>query len=197
MQALLRTLDRIALLSASDFKYDFNNPPSDAITTGKGGHTVKADCKVFPALIGTGVGMTVGFIGACGFNTPHTQPRSSEINTVVEGRLGTESIAKNGVDQIRNMLEKYQMTVFPQGAAHTEFNPDCEPAVFVAGFASEDPGVEQAAQTLFGFDAELVEADLGVQSINGASIEDFRKVITANVALGVEQCLRKCGISKK
>lgn len=162
--------------------------------------------------------MTVGFIGACGFNTPHTQPRSSEINTVVEGRLGTESIAKNGVDQIRNMLEKYQMTVFPQGtfnppspihlninknltstpgAAHTEFNPDCEPAVFVAGFASEDPGVEQAAQTLFGFDAELVEADLGVQSINGASIEDFRKVITANVALGVEQCLRKCGISKK
>ena len=116
LQLAPTAVDRIALLSASDFKYDFNNPPADATTTGKGGHTVKADRKVFPALIGTGVGMTVGFIGPCGFNTPHTHPRSSEINIIVEGRLGTEFIAENGADPIQNTLEKYQMTVFPQGA---------------------------------------------------------------------------------
>ncbi|KAK4499265.1 hypothetical protein PRZ48_009778 [Zasmidium cellare] len=190
-------VDRIALLSEADFKYDFNNPPSSAITTGKGGHTVRADRKVFPALIGTGVSMTVGFIGPCGFNTPHVHPRSSEINIIVEGRLGTEFIAENGADPKQNTLEKYQMTVFPQGALHTEFNPDCTDAVFVAGFASEDPGVEQAAQTLFNLDPELVKADLGVEAINGQDIEAFRKMIPANVALGVESCLKKCGIQKR
>jgi hypothetical protein len=66
-------VDRLKLLpNDSDHKYDFNNPPRpDAVTTGDGGHTVKADRKDFPALIGTGVSMTVGFIGPCGFNTPH------------------------------------------------------------------------------------------------------------------------------
>ena len=138
-------VDRIALLSDSDFVYDFNDPPSDAITPGKGGRTVKADRKDFPALIGTDVSMTLGFIGPCGFNTPHTHPRSSQINVIVQGRLGTEFIAENGARPISNTLEKFQMTVFPKGAAHTEYNPDCDDAVFVAGFASEDPGVEQLA----------------------------------------------------
>lgn len=190
-------VDRIALLKDSDFVYDFANPPSDAVTTGKGGHTVKADRKEFPALIGTDVSMTLGFIGPCGFNTPHTHPRSSEINVIVQGRLGTEFIAENGARPIVNTLEKFQMTVFPKGAAHTEWNPDCEDAVFVAGFANEDPGVEQLAQTLFGFDTELVKADLGVHTINGESIEEFKDQLPANVALGVESCLKKCKISKK
>jgi hypothetical protein len=89
------------------------------------------------------------------------------------------------------------MTVFPMGATHTEFNPECDDAVFVAGFASEDPGVEQVAQTLFSLRPEIVQADLGVETINGEDIEEFRDRLPANVALGVERCLKKCGISKK
>jgi hypothetical protein len=190
-------VDRIALLSDSDFIYDFLAPPASAITTGKGGHTVKADRKDFPALIGTGVSMTLGFLGPCGFNTPHIHPRSSQINVVVKGRLGTEFIAENGARAISNRLEKFQMTVFPMGATHTEFNPDCDDAIFVAGFASEDPGVEQVAQTLFSLRPEVVQADLGVETVNGEDIEEFRDRLPANVALGVESCLKKCGISKK
>jgi hypothetical protein len=190
-------VDRIALLSDSDFIYDFLNPPASAITQGKGGHTVKADRKDFPALIGTGVSMTLGFIGPCGFNTPHIHPRSSQINVVVKGKLGTEFIAENGARPISGVLEEFQMTVFPMGATHTEFNPDCGDAVFVAGFASEDPGVQQVAQTLFSLNPELVKADLGLETINGEDIEEFRDRLPANVALGVESCLKKCGISKK
>ncbi|GAB1743019.1 hypothetical protein NU219Hw_g8715t1 [Hortaea werneckii] len=186
--------DRVNMLTAEDFKYDFLAPPSNAVTTGQGGHTVRSDSRVFPALIGTGVSMTVGFIGPCGFNTPHTHPRSSEINIIVQGRLGTEFVAENGVKPISNTLDKFQMTVFPQGALHAEFNPDCEDAVFVAGFASADPGVVQAAQSLFSLDPALVKADLGVDTINGQSIEEFRQQLPANVALGVEQCLNKCGL---
>ena len=37
-------------------------------------------------------------------------------------------------------------TVFPQGAIHFEMNPSCEPAMFVAAFNGEDPGVSQVAQ---------------------------------------------------
>ncbi|GAB7363700.1 hypothetical protein MBLNU230_g4268t1 [Neophaeotheca triangularis] len=188
--------DRIALLADSDFKFDFQSPPTGATTSGKGGSTVRADRATFPALIGTGVGMTVGFIGPCGFNTPHTHPRSSEINLIVQGKLATEFQAENGARVVTDELSKFQMTVFPQGALHTEFNPDCEDAVFVAGFASEDPGVLQAAQSLFGLGEDVVKAALAVDAFNGADLDEFRQLIPANVALGVEQCLAKCGIAK-
>jgi len=193
-------VDRLNLLpNASDHVYDFNAPPrADAITAGSGGHTVKADRKDFPALIGNGVSMTVGFIGPCGFNTPHTHPRSAEINIVVEGSLGTEYILENGAPLIRNRLDKYQMTVFPQGAIHAEFNPDCSSAVFVAGFASEDPGVQQSAQRLFDLDDDVLTATFGNDfTFDGRDIDQFRSFVPANVANGVEACLVKCGLSKR
>ena len=193
-------VDRIKLLpNAADHVYDFNNPPnSSAITKGLGGHTVKADRKEFPALIGNSVSMTVGFIGPCGFNTPHTHPRSAEINIVVQGALGTEYVLENGAPVIRNLLNQYQMTVFPQGAIHTEWNPNCDNAVFVAGFASEDPGVQQSAQRLFDLDDDLLMADLGNDlTFAGEDIDQFRSLIPANVALGVESCLARCGLQKR
>lgn len=193
-------VDRGALIpNNADHVYDFQKPPAgEAITKGLGGMTVKADRKLFPALIGTGVSMTVGFLGPCGFNTPHVHPRSSEINIVVAGRLGTEYTLENGAKPVSNTLNQYQMTVFPQGAVHTEFNLDCTDAVFVAGFASEDPGVQQSAQTLFGLEDEIVNAVLGAANatIDGKDIDTFRPLLPANVALGVESCLAKCGIQR-
>lgn len=192
--------DRMNLLpNAQDHVYDFNAPPhTDATTTGHGGHTVKADRDTFPALIGNGVSMTVGFIGPCGFNTPHTHPRSAEINIVVDGSLGTEFVVENGTPLIRNRLDKLQMTVFPQGAIHTEWNPDCTPATFVAGFASEDPGVQQSAQRLLDLDDDLLKAEFGGDiTVNGQYIDAFRSQIPANVANGVDACLAKCGIKKR
>ncbi|KAH8703403.1 RmlC-like cupin domain-containing protein [Talaromyces proteolyticus] len=192
-------VDRQALiLNDADFAYDFQNPPAGALTVGAGGTTVKVDRKVFPPLIGTGVAMTVGFIGPCGFNTPHVHPRSSEINIVVSGRLGTEYILENGARPIFNLLDQYHMTVFPKGAMHAEFNPDCDNAVFVAGFADEDPGVQQSAQTLLGFRTDLVDAVLGATNttIDGKDIDTFRGLVPKNVADGVDSCLTKCGIQR-
>lgn len=187
--------DRFSLLEDDDFVFDFLAPPPGTVTTGLGGRTVAADRKAMPALIGTGVSMTLGFIGPCGFNTPHTHPRGSEINVIVQGRLNTLFVPENDVDPIGvNLLDKFQMTVFPQGATHMEFNPDCDPAVFVAGFNSEDPGVEQSAQTLFELRPDVVQADLGVVTLNGESIDEFEANLPANVALGVRSCLNKCGI---
>ncbi|MCJ1246984.1 hypothetical protein MMC30_004195 [Trapelia coarctata] len=191
-------VDRLAILTdPSDFVFDFQNAGTDAATKGKGGKTVKADRKTFPALIGTGVSMTVGFLGPCGFNTPHVHPRSSEINIVVQGSLVAEFVAENGARPIINTLTQYQMTVFPQGAMHTEFNPLCTPSVFVAGFASEDPGVQQTVQSFFALDGEIVRAALGGEAVAGVDIEAFRGVVPRNVAVGVESCLVRCGLVKK
>ena len=200
LETAASAVDRLRLLNNStDHVFDFNNLPSkSAITTGNGGEIVRAFRKVFPALTGNGVSMTVGFIGPCGFNTPHTHPRSAEVNIIVEGELGSEFVLENGAPVIRNRLSKYQMTVFPQGAIHTEFNPNCDNAVFVAGFASEDPGLQQVAQRLFDLDDDLLQAEFGNEFIfPGEDIDQFRAMIPENVANGVESCLTKCGIQKK
>lgn len=141
--------------------------------------------------------MAVGFIGPCGFNTPHTHPRATELNLVIKGRLGTEFILENGATPISNTLDTYQMTVFPHGAVHTEFNPDCTDAVFVAAFPSEDPGVQSSAQTFFGLDKDILQATLDMETFNGVDIEAFRHTIPANVALGVDSCLKKCNLTAK
>lgn len=190
-------VDRLKLIpDDKDFVFDFNTTTlAGAITTGKGGHTVKADRDTFPAIIGNGGAMTLGFLGPCGFNTPHVHPRAAEMNIVVQGRLMGSVTAENGARHMTHELKKYSMTIFPQGSLHTEFNPDCEPAVFVAAFPDEDPGVQQVAQTFFGFDDEILRAALGGDgSVNGQDLEKFRKLIPANVALGVESCLKKCNI---
>lgn len=200
LETAATAVDRLALLPAhADHVYDFQNPPnSSAITMGKGGRTVKADRKTFPALVGTSLSSTLGFLGPCGFNTPHTHPRSAEFNLIVQGRLVTEFVAENGAPLIRNEISQYQATVFPQGALHTEYNPDCTPAVFAASFANEDPGVLQAAQSMFSLDADLIEAAFDSDfTFDGADINTFRSLIPANVALGVESCLQKCNIAKR
>ncbi|KFY66286.1 hypothetical protein V496_02122 [Pseudogymnoascus sp. VKM F-4515 (FW-2607)] len=188
-------VDRIALLpNPDDHVFSFGNA-TIGVTTGLGGHTVKADHSTFPALIGSSGSMTVGFIGPCGFNTPHTHPRSAELNIVVEGTLRGSVTAENGAPHMQHTLSKFQMTVFPQGAMHTEFNPDCVPAVFVAAFANEDPGVQQTLQTFMGFEDDVVRAAVGGNGVvDGKDLESFRKYIPANVALGVESCLQKCKI---
>ena len=138
-----KAVDRIALIpNNADFIFDFGSPPASTLTSGLGGHTVRADRQSFPPLIGTGVSMTLGFLGPCGFNTPHVHPRSSEFNVVVEGELMAEFTLENGARSVRNGLGRLQGTVFPMGALHTEWNPGCGNAVFVAGFADEDPGVQ-------------------------------------------------------
>ncbi|KAL8833365.1 MAG: hypothetical protein Q9176_008011 [Flavoplaca citrina] len=193
-----KAVDRIKLIPQdASFKFDFKAPPADTLSEGKGGRTVRADRKSFPPLIGTGGSMALGFLGPCGFNTPHTHPRSAEFNLVVQGTLETEFTLENGARTIRNTLATHQMTVFPQGALHTEFNPNCDDAIFVAGFADEDPGVQQTAQAYFGLDQEVVEAATGNDfTFEGKDVDMFRKLIPANVALGVESCLKKCGITR-
>src|SRR4051794_34410364 len=126
------------------------------------GRTVAANRKTMPALIGTGSGMTMGFLGPCGFNTPHVHPRGTELNVVVFGNLTTTMILENNVEPVHNQVTTYQMHVFPQGALHQEFNPDCTETVFVAAFNNEDFGTGQVMDMYFKLNSDVIAAGLGI-----------------------------------
>jgi oxalate decarboxylase/phosphoglucose isomerase-like protein (cupin superfamily) len=198
-------VDRFTLLPNNDqFLFDFGNPALKG-KGGKGGDLAVANRKTFPALVGTGSGMAVGFLGPCGFNTPHVHPRATELQIVTSGRLVVEMLPENGVfvdpkvgaasgrRVITNTVSTNQMTPFYQGSIHTQFNPDCTPVTFVASFNSEDFGAGQVADELFAMTPDVVQAAFG-QAINGADVDKFRAAIPATIALGVEQCLKTCGI---
>lgn len=142
------SVERNNLLSNNDdlvFSFDTpcRNTPELGVVTGEGGKTVRADHSTFPALVGQGGSVTIGFLDPCGFNSPHVHPRAAELNLVVEGRLFASVTAENGATHRNHTLSKFEMTVFPQGAIHTEFNPDCTPAVFVAAFPDEDVSISE------------------------------------------------------
>jgi len=199
-------VDRFALLpDDKSFVFDFNNPAAKG-KGGKGGDLIAANRKTFPALVGTGAGMAVGFLGPCGFNTPHVHPRSVELQIVTQGRLVTEMVPENGVfvdnkaangrRVITNTVNAFQMTPFYLGSVHAQFNPDCTNATFVAAFNNEDFGAGQIADELATFSDDVIAAAFG-QAVEGADIDKFRSSIPTSIAEGVEQCLTTCGISKR
>ncbi|KAI0771602.1 RmlC-like cupin domain-containing protein [Trametes elegans] len=185
-------VDRIKLLDKdSDFVFDFLNATA---AKGAGGSTVGATVANFPALVNNGIAMTVGFLGPCGMNTPHTHPRATEILYLVNGTLSSGMIAENGARFVFNTIHGGSATVFPRGSIHFQQNEGCDPIVFVAALNNEDPGVESIAQRYFGLPPDVVAAslgDLGVQEVAG-----LEAMIPDNIALGTQECLDRCGISR-
>lgn len=191
--------ERFALLDQpGDSVFDFTNEEiegSEAL--GLGGFSIAANARTFPALIGNGISMTVAFIEPCGMNTAHVHPRGTELNVVVQGRLVTNFVQENTVAPRGNTLDTFQMTVFPQGAIHQEYNPDCTPTTFVAAFPDADAGVGQIGQNFFDLEANVVSATLGgVTMISGEDLESFRDLIPDNFAQGIQECLDRCGIQR-
>lgn len=192
-------VDRLALISDADLVFKFNDPCRlQGVAKGLGGNVTRADHASFPALTTQKGSVAVGFLSPCGFNTPHVHPRSSELNLVIEGSLFAQFVAENGAVFRSHTLNKFDMTVFPQGAIHTEFNPLCTPSTFVASFPDEDPGVGQIAQEFFGLTDEIVQGALGGDvNVAGQDIDAFKGKLPVNVVKGVESCLKKCGIKKR
>ncbi|KAI0027467.1 RmlC-like cupin domain-containing protein [Vararia minispora EC-137] len=187
--------DRFTLLTNDQLLFDFNNPASTVgVTTGIDGHTVQATSANFPAVVGNGISMTIGYLGPCAMNTPHTHPRASEINFSLNTTLRTGVLVENGARFAEIDIRPGTATVFPMGAIHFEMNPSCEPAMFVAGFNGEDPGVQQVAQRFFGLPPDIVGAALGGLGVQ--EVADLEGLIPDNVIFGVDSCLAKCNITR-
>jgi hypothetical protein len=184
-----------ALKKLTVFSFNDATPAPNA----KGGATKAANIETFPILTGLGISTTLGFLEACGINTPHVHPRATEFLTLVDGsnlKFGyvlENGLVKSGSPEVAGVLNKFEGTVFPQGSIHFQFNDNCEKATFVASLNSEDPGTSQVAQNFFALNAGVVNATLGFpKTIDGKNIEEFRKIIPANLAQDVDNCLAKC-----
>jgi hypothetical protein len=163
-------IDRLTILknqglSDSSFKYNFNLAvnPTPGGDTGRGGFGVAANRKNFPALIGLGIAASIDYMNPCGMNTPYTHPRATEFLTIASGgNVKTGYIMEEGLNtQLTTALDRYGGAIFPQGSIHYEFNDSCEPAVFIAAFGSDDPGLSRVAQNFVNLDPNIVDADLG------------------------------------
>ncbi|KAJ7167975.1 RmlC-like cupin domain-containing protein [Mycena filopes] len=187
-------VDRLATLSDDkQYVYDFFNP-TVGVVSGAAGHTVTATSGTFPAVVGNGVAMTVGFLGPCAMNSPHTHPRAAEINFSVNGTLRTGMLAENGARFVVNELPPGSMTVFPQGAIHFEQNLGCDVAMFVAAFNGEDPGVLQMAQRFYGLPIDIIQATLG--GLGVVEVTALAKMIPDNIVAGTDECLARCGLTR-
>ncbi|CAE6447857.1 hypothetical protein ACGC1H_003343 [Rhizoctonia solani] len=191
--------ERLAILDEDkDFVFDFLNAANiqGAVGKGNGGQAVSAKTTTFPALIGNNLAMTVGFLGPCAQNTPHIHPRSAEMLVMVAGdTINTGTFQENGARFVENKIEVGQATVFPMGSVHFQQNLGCDPAIFVAGFANEDPGTLQIAQGFFQrLPPDTVSATLGELGVE--EVQDVSKKIPANIAFGVAECVKRCKIDR-
>lgn len=194
---------------ASNITYQFINNTVKAPT---GGTISLSGVDQFPALIGTNVGMAIGFVNPCGLNTPHLHPRANEFLTVVQGTLIGGLILEenpNGagnldgkdptgpIRQVNATLSNYRGMLFPKGQVHFQFNPTCEPAVFAAAFDNQDPGRTQIARNFFSVmpDEAIIAAVGGnTELLDAAHIDKLRNVIPAAFAEQMAGCAQRCGI---
>ncbi|KAF2853059.1 RmlC-like cupin [Plenodomus tracheiphilus IPT5] len=220
------TAQRIALLQAqSETAREailFPNAPNAAndtfqyinntVTPPTGGTIYLSTINNFPALGSTGLSQAVGFVNPCGLNTPHWHPRANEFLTVTQGTLIGALLLENdsgfgnvvgGAEpvvgpytQIETTLSNYTGMLFSKGLVHWQFNPECEPAVFVAGFDIPDPGRVEAARAFFsGEPDELLTASVGYSEfLTPAQVKGLRPTLTSSFTSIVESCAKKCGI---
>ncbi|KAI0921076.1 hypothetical protein AcW2_006165 [Taiwanofungus camphoratus] len=184
--------DRVALLSDSDFVFDFFNPPAAGVVEGAGGHLVLAAVADFPALLGNGLAIAVGFLGPCGMNTPHTHPRAAEFLYQVNGSIQSGMLTETGSRFILNNVTAGHGMILPKGSVHFQFNDNCEPAQFVSALSSDDPGTLLVAQGYFGMPPAIVAASLG--QIGVEEVASLAAKIPDDVAFGSQECLQRCGI---
>lgn len=209
---LCRAVQRYSLLpNDKNFTYSFEH--SEALF---------ANRQTFPALVGTGGSMaiaefprmqcachqlTIIYVAncppACSIGFLHLHPRAAELFVVVSGHVHTEMVPEAGVVDasgkqrvIRTELGPKQMTFFPMGSFHTQVNPECEPAMAVASFPSEDSGASAVVGQTFALSDNIIESAFG-QSIQGQDIDKVRHALPQGMVTKVESCLAKCGLKKR
>jgi len=200
----------------------FPNPPNaqndtfqffnNTVKPPTGGSIVLSTINNFPALGSTGLAQAVGFVNPCGLNTPHWHPRANEFLTVVQGTLIGALILENDsgagdvvgapppphgpLPMINATLSNFTGMLFPKGLVHWQFNPNCEPALFVAGFDTPDPGRAEAALGFFSATPdEVLTASTGFSEfLTPAQIDGLRPTLTSSFTSIVQSCAKKCGI---
>ncbi|KAI9176535.1 hypothetical protein LWI28_003979 [Acer negundo] len=104
-----------------------------------------------PGLNILGVSMVRLDFAPWGINPPHTQPRASEIFTVLDGSLEVGFVTSNLENRLfTKVLRKGDVFVFPVGLVHFERNVGYGNAIALAALSSQNPGAITIANAVFG-----------------------------------------------
>lgn len=187
--------------NANNVTYQF---PDHAVTPPTAGTISVASIDVMPGLLGTSIGMGIGFVDACGLNVPHMHPRANEFLTVVEGLLIGGMVLEGegesaGLLPVVNMtLPTYTGMVFPMGRMHFQFNPTCERAVFAAAFDSNDGGRTEIAKSFFSVypDEVIIAATGNLEFLGPAQIDQLRDHIPSAFIELIDSCAIACGLQR-
>jgi hypothetical protein len=185
--------DRYAILGPTGLLFNFLDAPSFG-GGGKDGGVVLADDTLWPGVIGTGTSGLMGFMGPCGLIPPHLHPRASEILINIGGPpMMSGVIPEGGAPAVVNITNVGDAIILPQGSVHYVANTGCYPGIFVNGFNAESPGVLFISQAFAAFDEETYSAAFGGIGVNMIDNSQIPNV----VAIGRQDCLKKCGIDGK
>ncbi|KAM3456967.1 hypothetical protein MY3296_001337 [Beauveria thailandica] len=200
--ARLRMADSFAerygiLADDKDFVFDL----------GQNGFQSIANRQTFPAMVGTGTSIAAAKFPGCSISKLHIHPRAAEMLVVLSGRLVTETmpelgaVGADGQTQqqqrvIRNELAPSTLTVFDQGALHTQINAECDDATALTVFSAEDGGFGFVADQAFALPDDVIATQLG-DAISGADIDRIRAALPAGVAAQIDACVKRCKIEKR
>ncbi|KAJ4748326.1 germin-like protein 2 [Rhynchospora pubera] len=137
------------LATPDDFFFAGLDKPSN--TDNKVGFNVTlVNAARLPSLNTLGVSIARLDYAPYGLNPPHTHPRGTEVLTVIEGTLLAGFISSNPDNKLfLKTLHPGDVFIFPVGLIHFQFNAGDSPAVAIAGFSSQNPGLIVIADALF------------------------------------------------
>jgi len=183
---------RFALLNNTGAGVGFNfldNPPVGG--GGEDGSIVLADDTDFPATVGNGMAMLLGFLGPCGMIPPHTHPRATEILINIAGPPVVYGVFnENGGGIVYGRQSVGTATMLPQNSMHFSQNDGCYPAVSVSVFNCESPGLMFASQAFAAFNEETMAAAFGAMGVPAVQPSSIPTVVVT----GRQQCLARCGL---
>ncbi|GLT55952.1 hypothetical protein SLA2020_290310 [Shorea laevis] len=140
------------LVVAEDFFFSGFDKPGNT-SNAVGSAVTQASVEQFLGLNTLGVSLArIDYAPKGGLNPPHTHPRGTEILVVQEGTLYVGFVSSNsdGNRFFTKVLNKGDIFVFPIGMIHFQLNIGETPAVAIAGFSSQNPGLIVIADAVFG-----------------------------------------------
>ncbi|KAF2402148.1 spherulin-1A [Trichodelitschia bisporula] len=183
-------LDRLALLSDTDFLFDFE---AQSYATYSPGGVVNANAATFPAVVGTGMTVALLHLGPCSILPAHLHPRATNMVVSVQGQVHTWMVQENGARTVETDLTPGKLTIFPQGSVHMMQNVGCDKALLVSSLNSEDAGTHNVANALFGFQAGMLDAVFGYSGFNGSGMRI--PAVGTGAGYGSMECLARCGLT--
>ncbi|CAN0911607.1 Putative germin-like protein 2-1 [Linum grandiflorum] len=154
------------MVTSDDFYFSGLQMEGNTTTNPQGSRVTPVSVTQLPGLNTLGVSMARIDFAPNGQNPPHTHPRATEILTVIEGCLEVGFVTSNPANAHHNMtLDKGDVFVFPANLVHYQRNLWNTPAVAIAAFSSQSPGVVSVANSVFGSNP-AIPADILAKSFS-------------------------------